>query len=228
MKRRLLILLVAALGFTACTDQPVEPEPGPTATVTETVTADPADALPTEDELVDAIASVVEHPEPTQLPQGAAALDEFAAILSAAVPEEDEEVPAEAAEADQCSPVFETQPEVAGYGIAVSEDDDERADDTAETTGLTALGFATPVDATDLTDQVQQFVDSCAEYGYELDTLTHHTDEAFEIRLTQPDEENTSVVLVRNTNWVYAVASTPATDVGLALTLIDQLDEMLR
>lgn len=87
MKRPVVILAVAALGLTACTDQPVEPEPRPT--ITETVTADPTAVLPTEDEIVEAIATVLEHPDPTQLPQGTAALEEFSAILLAATPDED-------------------------------------------------------------------------------------------------------------------------------------------
>ncbi len=47
-------------------------------------------------------------------------------------------------------------------------------------------------------------------------------------RLSQDEEAVTSVVLVRNANWVFVAASTPAADVALALTLVDQLDETLR
>lgn len=226
MKRPVVILAVAALGLTACTDQPVEPEPRPT--VTETVTADPTAGLPIEDEIVEAIATVLEHPDPTQLPQGTAALEEFSAILLAATPDEDAADPDDESASDQCLPVFDAQPEVAGHGVAAQEDDEAPADEEPEATALTALGFVTPEDAMDMTDQVQDFVDSCTHYDDELDTLTHHTDEAVEIRFPLTDDEDTSVVLVRSTNWVYAVASTPATDVGLALTSIDQLDEMLR
>ncbi|GAA4471575.1 hypothetical protein GCM10023190_00900 [Enteractinococcus fodinae] len=223
MKPAALLLLLAVLGLTACTDQPVEPEPAPTATVTETVTADPADQLPSEDELTDAIATVMGASDPAQLPQGAAALDELSAVLTAEGDEDDQSDGAQ--DTNSCPAAFETQPEIAGYGLAAAQDEDT-ADDQEETTGLAALGFESPERATALTDEIQDFAQTCE--GYEIQPLTHHTDEAFQIRVTPADEPSTSVVLVRNTTWVYAVASTPATDVGLALTLIDQLEETLR
>ena len=218
MKRVTLLLLVAALGFTACTDQPVEAEPTPTAAVTETVTADPSSALSSEDQVVAAIGNILEHPEPSQLPKGAAALDELSEVLRPAEPDN------EAEHNDACPAVFETQPEVAGYGMSEPQDDE----DQEAVTRLAAVGFATPDEATELTEQVQQFVKSCTAADYELETLTHHTDEAFEVRLSQDEEAVTSVVLVRNANWVFVAASTPAADVALALTLVDQLDETLR
>lgn len=229
MKPAALILLFAVLGLTACTDQPVEPETTPTATVTETVTADPAEQLPSEAELAEAIATVTGTADPEELPQGAAALDELSAALTAGVGQDDQTDDAE--DTDQCPAAFETQPEVAGYGLVVAQDEasqeaQEDQEDPEETTGLAALGFTSPERATALTDEVQKFVESCE--GYEIESLTHHTDEAFQVLVLPDDEPSTSVVLVRNTTWVYAVASTPATDVGLALTLIDQLEETLR
>lgn len=219
MKRTPFVLLVAALGLTACTDQPVESEPTPTATITETVTVDPSATLPSEDQVTDAIGTILEHSDPAQLPQGAAALEELSGMLNPP----DAEDPTDEGEAS-CPAVFEVQPEVAGYGVAES----EAAEDHDEKTSLAALGFATPDEATELTDQIQQFVEACPTAQYELETLTHHTDEAFEIRQTETQEQTTSVMFVRNANWVYVTASTPAADVALALTLVDQLDETLR
>lgn len=222
MKRTPVVLILAVLSLTACTDQPVEAEPGPTATVTETVTADPSAALPSEERVVAAIGDILEHPDPSQLPQGAAALEKLSAVFSPPAADSAADQDGE----DTCPAVFETQPEVAGYGMI----EPDETEDQDETTSLAALGFATPDEATQLTDEIQGFVETCSQPDttYELETLTHHTDEAFEIRLTQTDDEVTSVVLVRNTNWVFVAESTPAADVGLALTLIDQLDETLR
>lgn len=227
MKPPALILLIALLGLTACTDQPVEPEPTPTATVTDTVTADPAERLPTEAELAEAIAGVAGTSDPAELRQGTAALDELSAALNAGIAQGDQ--PEETADSDQCPAAFETQPEVAGYGLVVAQDEATAAEDQedpAETTGLAALGFESPEHATAFADEVQDFAASCE--GYEIQPLTHHTDEAFQVQVTPDDEPSTSIVLVRNTTWVYAVVATPTTDVGLALTLIDQLEETLR
>ena len=220
MKRILGLLLLAAMTITACTDQPVEAEPMPTTTVTETVTAEPGGGLPAEDEVVEAIGDILELSDTSHLSQGAAALDELTSMF----------VPAEAdsartaEETASCPAVFETQPEIAGYGAT----EDNETEDQAETTSLAALGFATPDEATELTDQIQGFIESCDAADYEIETLTHHTDEAFEIQLVDSEDATTSVVLVRNLNWVFAAASTPAGDVALALTLVDQLDETLR
>lgn len=221
MKRAALILTVAALVLTACTDQPAAPEPRPTATVTETVTADPADALPSEEHIVGTIASILQEPDATELPQGAAALEEFGTEFSAATRDQTEEGTPE------CPGVFETQPEVAGYGTAESADEDS-GEEQHQTSALTALGFASPSDAGALIEELKHFVESCANAGTEIEMLTHHTDEAFEIQVERSDDVMSSVVIVRNTNWVFAASSTPAAEVGLTLSLVDQLDEMLR
>lgn len=226
MKHAALILPFAALILTACTDQPTAPEPLPTATVTETVTADPADALPSEEHIVESIASILQHPDATIFPKGAAALEEFGTDFSAATRDDDEE------DTPECSGVFETQPEVAGYGTANSADelsaDGETTHADHESSGLVALGFASPTDAAALTEELKAFVETCADAGTEIEILTHHTDEAFEVQVEHSDDVTSSVVIVRNTDWVFAAWSTPATEVGLTLTQVDQLDEMLR
>jgi len=220
MKRIVSLLGIAALSLTACTDQPVESDPDPTTTVTQTVTADPSETLPSEDQIIDVIAEVLERPDAAEMPQGSAALEELTTLLRMAVPDsEDEEA------TPQCPELFETLPEVVGYGITEPVDETE---DTQEFTALGALGFASPKEATELTEEMQDFVESCTEDGYELNMLTHHTDEAFEIRIAQDDDDVTSVVVVRNAHWVFMAASAPASEVGLGLTLVDQLDAMLR
>lgn len=226
MKRAALMLPFAALILTACTDQPTAPEPLPTATVTETVTADPADALPSEEHIVETIASILQQPDATVLPKGAAALEEFSTAFRAVTRDE------EAEDTPECTGVFETQPEVAGYGTADSADettdDEDAATEDHTTSGLAAMGFESPADAAALTEELKHFVETCAESGTEIDMLTHHTDEAFEVQVEHSDDVRSSVVIVRNTHWVFAASSTPASEVGLTLSLVDQLDEMLR
>lgn len=221
--RIFLFVCFATLGLTACTDQPADPEA--TATVTEQQTDEVSDEaskpLPSGDRITDSIAAVLERPNGAALPQGSAALEELSGVLESSVPVDDAEKP----DTTQCLQVVQTRPEVAGYGTA---EPDDAAEDSEEITGLAALGFDSAEDATAATDELQEFTEACAEEDYELELLTHHTDEAFEIRLPLDEEDVTSVVIVRNANWVYLAASSPSSDVGLGLTLIDQLDEMLR
>lgn len=213
MNRIAPLLIVAALGLTACTDQPA-PEPRPTATVEQTATSDAAEALPSEERIAEAIIKVLEAPDSAELSEGAAAVEEFETALSVdTAQQEDDET------AQECTAAFEIQPEIAGYGEVAEQD---------HITSLAAFGFAAPAEAREVTEQLTQLVEACSDGGYELEALTHHTDEAFQIQVAQTEDEVSSVVIVRNTNWVFAVATTPGRDVGLALTLVDQLDEMLR
>lgn len=210
MKRTLSILVVAALGLTACTDQPAPVEPEPTATVTETVTAEPTENLASAEEVAEIIARILEEPAPADIPVGEDAIAnlEDAITLSA--------------DDHKCPIVADKVPEVAAYGAVSSPEDDSEA-----VTGLAAFGFNTGVDAAAFTENLQDVLEQCNAADYEIVPLTHHTDEALEIQVVA-EESAASLVVLRNEHWVLTSVSTPPADIALSLTLVDQLDEMLR
>ncbi len=212
MKRILTLLAVAALALTtACTDRPAPAEPETTATVTETVTAEPTDALVSSEDVADLIARLLDAPTSTDV-----AVDNEAVVGL-------EEALTLSAEEHECQMVTDTVPKVAAYGaINVQEDNPETV------TGLAAFGFATVTDAAAFVENLQTVLEECEAASYEVVPLTHHTDEAFEIRVESSDEQAASLVLLRNQHWVLANVSTPPADLALSLTLVDQLDEMLR
>lgn len=211
MKRELTILAVAGVLLTACTDQPTPVEPEPTATVTETVTAEPTDALATPERVTRMIAQILEQPVAEKIPVGQAALVELERALTFSAEEHD------------CSITDEALPEVSAYGTVTLEDNDPET-----TRGLAALGFNTVPEAATFTDSLDTVLAQCQAATYEAAPLTHHTDEAIEIQMQSPKESTGSIVIIRNGNWVLLAVSTPPTDVALSLTQLDQLDEMLR
>ncbi|MDN6350799.1 MAG: hypothetical protein L0J69_03795, partial [Yaniella sp.] len=77
MKRRNVLIFVAALALTACTDQPLPPE----ASVSASSSPEVSETAIT-DELVTAnIAEVLEHPQPAELPTGDSALEAFTTLV---------------------------------------------------------------------------------------------------------------------------------------------------
>src|SRR5699024_12267554 len=76
MKRRNVLIFVAALALTACTDQPLPPEASVSASSSPVVSE-----TAITDELVTAnIAEVLEHPQPAELPTGDSALEAFTTL----------------------------------------------------------------------------------------------------------------------------------------------------
>lgn len=211
MKRTLSLLAVALLGFTACTDQPVPVEPEATATVTETVTAEPADNLPSPERVARMIARVLEDPAPAEIPIGDEAINGYqdAIMLSA--------------EEHGCPIVADAVPQIAAFGLVNVQEDNPEA-----LRGLAAFGFTTVDDAAAFTENLKTVLEQCEAANYEIVPLTHHTDEAFEIQIEASNEPAASVVVARNEYWVLTTVSTPPADLALSLTQVDQLDEMLR
>lgn len=210
MKRTPALVLVAALALTACTDQPLPPEP--TASVSSSPEA--AETAMTDERLTANIAEVLEHPEPAELPTRDAAVEAFTALL----------LPEQADDGADCPPVTETSPETSGFG-QVTEPNDE---DEEESQSLGAFGFPSADEAEAFTTQLQDFVESCTVLESEIAPLTHHTDDAFEVQVERSDDTASSLVILRDENIVLVASSTPPADVALSLTLTDQLQEMLR
>lgn len=211
MKRTPSILVAALLGLTACTDQPTPMEPEPTATVTETVTATPAEDLVPPERVAASIKNVLDGPTLEEIRVGDAAI----AALEDHITLSDEE--------HGCTITGEVVPEVTAFGTIAGEEDE-----AATSRGLAALGFRTADDAAVYTDHLRTVLQECEAASYEIVPLTHHTDEAIEIQVESDDEPAASVVLLRNDYWVLVAVSTPPADVALSLTQVDQLDEMLR
>ncbi|OAV51817.1 hypothetical protein A6F49_01645 [Enteractinococcus helveticum] len=211
MKRTLSLLAVALLGLTACTDQPAPVEPETTATVTETVTADPAENLASPEQVASMIARVMEDPEPGEIPISDEAINGLQDAITLS------------AEEHNCPIVADAVPEVAAFGLANAQEDNPDA-----MRGLAAFGFTTVEDAAAFTENLKAVLEQCEAANYEIAPLTHHTDEAFEIQIESSNEPAASVVVARNEYWVLTAVSTPPADLALSLTQIDQLDEMLR
>lgn len=216
MNRIPIFVAIAALGLTACTDQPEPAEPTETATVTETVTATPsAEPLPSQERVARMIARILDHPSPGDLATGNHALEKFTDMLALSL---------EDPQADSCVTFAPgAVASVAVYGLNTPEEEDPEI-----TSGLAAFAFDTVDEATDFTYALHESMTECDATEYVLEPLTHHTDEAFQLQ-REPEEDNAaSVVIVRNEHWVLASVSTPPSDLALSLTLVDQLDEMLR
>lgn len=211
MKRTLSLLVVALLGLTACTDQPAPVEPEATATVTETVTAQPTNSLASSDRAARIIARILESPTPAEITTGEQAISglEDAVTLSA--------------DDHHCPLVDDVAPEVATLGLISADEDNPEA-----ARGLAAFGFNTVADATAFTEHLQTVLQECEAATYEIAPLTHHTDEAIEIQIQSSNEPAASLVVLRNEFWVLMAVSTPPADLALSLTQVDQLDEMLR
>lgn len=228
MKRTPFLILAAAVGLSACADQPAEPEE-PTATVTETVTPERTDVIPTNQTITAAIGELQAGTDPEQLPTGDNAVERFTNLL----------VPEDADVEESCREPVETSPSTAGFGPET-----ETVDDDLETQALAAFGFAAEDTAESFTDDLQGFVQDCQSLSatdddadepgegptrhFTLESLTHHTDEAFEIQVDGPEDYLGSLVVLRDDHIVLAVSSTPPNEVSLSLTLADQLDQMLR
>lgn len=210
MKLAPALVLVAALVLTACTDQPLPPEP--TASVSNSPEA--SETAMTDEVLTANIAEVLEHPEPADLLTGDAAAEAFTALLLSE--------PANAGV--DCPPVAENIPKNSGFGqVTDSNDEDEE-----ESQSLGAFVFPSADEAEAFTTQLQDFVKSCTVLEAEIAPLTHHTEDAFEMQIERSDDTASSVVVLRDENIVLVSSSTPAADVALSLTLTDQLQEMLR
>lgn len=226
MTRRLHIALAAALALlvcSACTDQPAPV--GPTPTVEASTEDAQPDSLTDEAAMTSAIAQVLEHPDPNALLTG----DEAVEMLAGFIASHEHNVSRD--ENQQCPPVTETQPETAALGSVAEQSqgtEDEDGGAPASRDDLGAFGFSSDDDAQAFTEELQSFVSQCSAGEYALEELTHHTDEAFEIQVNPEDETATSLVILRNDNAVFLAGATPPTDVALALTLADQLDETLR
>lgn len=216
MKRTLALLVIAALGLTACTDQPVPAPPNPT-----TATSASTDTLASEDQVAQHIANVLEHPAPEQFPVDDAALAAFSDTVIGDTRDTN------ADDDDQSCPPLTAQPEVAVFGSAPPVDEATSEDAEEETSALAAFGFDSTEEAEDFTEQLLSVVSRCDIAHYEAEQLTHHT-EAVEITIEFSAEQTSSIVLLRNQHWVLAATSSPPADVALSLTLVDQLDEMLR
>lgn len=203
------LLAVALVSLTACTDQPAPVEPEATATVTETVTADPADKLASPERAARIIARILEAPADITTD------DEAISGL--------EDVMRLSADDHNCPMVADAVPEVAALGTIEADEENPEA-----LRGLTAFGFSTVADATAFTEHLQTVLQECEAANYEIVPLTHHTDEAIEIQVESSNEPAASMVLLRNEYWVLMSVSTPPADLALSLTQVDQLDEMLR
>ncbi|MDN6150503.1 MAG: hypothetical protein L0I91_03620 [Yaniella sp.] len=210
MKRRNVLIFVAALALTACTDQPLPPE----ASVRASSSPEVSETAIT-DELVTAnIAEVLEHPQPAELPTGDSALEAFTTLV----------LPKQAGDGSHCPRVPETAPEIAGFGQMTTPNDD----DEEESQSLGVFGFPTVDEADAFTTELQDFVENCPVLKAEVEPLNHHTDDAFEVQIERDDDTASSVVISRDENTVLVASSTPPVDVALSLTLTDQLQEMLR
>ncbi len=203
--------LIMALILTGCTDQPAPPQP--TASSTDNPTTSPT-AL-TDEALAPNIAQVLQHPAPEDLPTGNAALEAFNQLLFSDETEND----------DGCPILVNHDPEVAGFGSVTADDSNENQNES-----LSAFEFNDNTEAKAFTTDIQELLKSCSVIDSEVQELTHHTDEAFEIDIDLPDDTDAStlLVIVRDGNMVVASSSTPPSDVALSLTLADQLNEMLR
>ena len=204
------LVLVSALALTACTDQPLPPEP--TASVSNSPEA--SETAMTDEVLTANIAEVLEHPEPADLLTGDAAAEAFTALL----------LSEPANDGVECPPVAENFPKNSGFGqVTDSNDEDEE-----ESQSLGAFVFPSADEAEAFTPQLQDFVKGCTVLEAEIAPLTHHTEDAFEMQIERSDDTASSVVVLRDENIVLVSSSTPAADVALSLTLTDQLQEMLR
>ena len=211
MKRPLSLFVVALLGLTACTDQPAPVEPEATATVTETVTAEPADNLASPERVARMVARALGDPAPGETPMG----DDAIAGLQDVVTLSDED--------HDCPIIADAVPEVAAFGVANPPEDNPEA-----IQGLAAFGFTTVADAAEFTENLKAALEQCETANYEIVPLTHHTDEAIEIQVESSNEPAASVVLARNEHWVLTAVSNPPADLAMSLTQVDQLEEMLR
>ena len=226
MIRRSHIALAGTLALlvcTACTDQPSPVEPPPTV---EATTEDAeSEALTDEAAMTSAIAQVLEHPDPNALLTGDEAVETLTGFIAS------DEHNTSSDDNQQCSTVTQTQPETAALGSVTDDStatDDEDSGEPTARDDLGAFGFSSDDEAQAFTEELQSFMSQCSAGEVALEALTHHTDEAFEIQVNPEDETATSLVILRNDNAVFLVAATPPTDVALALTLTDQLDETLR
>lgn len=221
MKRSVTLLVVVALGLTACTDQPTPAPPSPS--VTETGSPAPSDTPVTEAQVAQHIANVLEHPAPETFPTNNAALTAFSNVLLGYDEDEDPDD-----DAQSCAALLATEPQVAVFGSAPpAEEANSDNTESEESSGLAAFSFASSEEALVFTEQLLDFVEQCDAAHYETDQLTHHT-EAVEITAEFSADHASSIVLLRNQHWVLAATSSPPADVALNLTLVDQLDEMLR
>ncbi|GAA4111661.1 hypothetical protein [Enteractinococcus coprophilus] len=211
MKRPLSLLAVALLSLTACTDQPAPVEPEATATVTETVTAEPTDNLASPDRAAATIEHILDSPPPAEMTTGEEAISGLENVVTLS---DDEH---------SCPLVADPVPEVATLGMISADEDNPEA-----VRGLAAFGFNTVADATAFSEHFQTVLQECEAATYEIVPLTHHTDEAIEIQVETSDESAASLVVLRNEFWVLMAVSTPPADLALSLTQVDQLDEMLR
>ncbi|WP_022869199.1 hypothetical protein [Yaniella halotolerans] len=210
MKRSFALMFVGALALTACTDQPVPPEP----TVSAPSSPETSETAMTPEVLTDNIAELMEHPKPEQIPTGDEALESFTAVL----------LPEQAADGSQCPPVTVTKPETSGFGQLSTRDED----DEEESQSLGAFEFPSADEAEAFTAELQNFIDECSALDSEIEPLNHHTDDAFELQIERDDDTASSMVILRDKNTVLVASSTPPADVALSLTLTDQLQEMLR
>lgn len=210
MKRRNVLILVAALALTACTDQPLPPE----ASVSASGSPEVSETAITDELFTANIAEVLEHPQPAELPTGDGALEAFTTLL----------LPNQAGDGSHCPPVTETAPEIGGFGEMTTPNDD----DEEESESLGAFGFPSVDEADAFITELQYFVENCPVLNSEVEPLNHHTDDAFEVQIERDDDPASSVVVLRDENTVLVASSTPPADVALSLTLTDQLQEMLR
>lgn len=234
MTRHMSLLVVAALLLTACTDQPLPAEPSttPTATATISPTAS-ATPPPSHDRLARMVTSILEHEDPDVLATGAEISQPLNAVLGVS-PEHEPTATQDPDESPepQCSPLPTSDAEVAVYGeILAAEPPHE--DDPAEATpperrGLGAWRFTSGQDALAFTAQLRDTVENCYQAQAEVTVLTHHTDEAHQIKRPAGTDQLAQLVVVRDDQWVMLHFATPPTDVALSLTVIDQLTEMLR
>lgn len=216
------LFVIAALGLSACTDQPVPAEPAPSVTqpAQEPSPASTMDTMPSQERLERLVTSHLPDTDPQETVVGAEAIE--ALVLSI---EPRDAVEVDDIEAGQCPGTATAQSEVAVHVTSTTQED------PAQTTALTAIGFTDQAAAEIFTGQLHDIATQCGDNIDHIATLTHHTDAAFEVRLETPEDGEdgeASVVIVHSDRWVLAAGSDPAVDVALNLTLVDQLDELLR
>lgn len=210
MKRTPVVLVVAALALSACTDQPAPREPATSGGPSE---SHDSETVLTNAFIASSIAEILEHPAPDELPTASDAFEAFTALV---LPDQGEQA--------ECRSIAEIRPETAGFGQATADSD--------ETVGamqtLAAFGFHSVDTAETFTTELQDVVATCSALDATVEPLTHHTDEAFEIYVERSGDIAASLVFLRDEDTVFVASSIPPTDVALSLTLADQLQELLR